>query len=276
MPNERPFHPLAEDYPLMPEGELRLIADDMAENGFDARFPVVWYEGLILDGRNRWLAARLAGVEPDSVQLAPNVDPATFVRRANEHRRHLTQEWLQRRRQERIARAGQARANGDSIRTIAEREGVSIGQVQRDLEVDKLGSTVSPDTVDPKTSTGRDGKIRPATRPTVIEPEEEYPAAEEEEEPEVIAPGHPPEPTPKPVPPPPRHPHSDTLIAWLRAVAGQTFVIRVEQGGVKALLAERDKWDWPDVRTYLLPMLGDLADVISEFRREIEHAAQEQ
>src|SRR5262249_53283417 len=58
-----PFHPLAEDYPLMPTGELQRLIDDMKEHGFDARFPIVWHEGLILDGRNRWLAALAAGVE---------------------------------------------------------------------------------------------------------------------------------------------------------------------------------------------------------------------
>jgi hypothetical protein len=80
--------------------------------------------------------------------------------------------------------------------------------------------------------------------------------------------------SPTPAPPPPRHPHSDALLAWLRLVQGQTLVVRVEQGGIRAMLAERDKWDWREVRGYLLPMLRDMEEVIGEFRKEIERAAQ--
>src|SRR5262249_28763807 len=98
----------------MPDAELQLMIADMRDNGFDPRFPIVWYEGFILDGRNRWLAAQVAGIKPDSVELATDADPADFVRRANEHRRHLTQEWLQRRRQERIKRIVSARQEGKS------------------------------------------------------------------------------------------------------------------------------------------------------------------
>jgi ParB-like chromosome segregation protein Spo0J len=80
--------------------------------------------------------------------------------------------------------------------------------------------------------------------------------------------------SPAPAPLPPRHPHSDVLLAWLRLVQGQTLVVRVEQGGIRAMLAERDKWDWREVRGYLLPMLRDMEEVIGEFRKEIERAAQ--
>jgi uncharacterized ParB-like nuclease family protein len=69
-----------------------------------------------------------------------------------------------------------------------------------------------------------------------------------------------------------RFPHSERLINWLRRVQGDTFVIRVELGGIKALLAEPEKWDWGEVRTYLLPMLDGLAATVREFHTEIQNA----
>ncbi len=76
-------------------------------------------------------------------------------------------------------------------------------------------------------------------------------------------------------PPPPRYPHSDTLIAWLKRVQGETFVVRVEKGGIKAMLAEPDKWNWSDVKDYLLPQLADLQTTIAEFRKELERATKQ-
>src|SRR5262249_5176522 len=51
-------------------------------------------------------------------------------------------------------------------------------------------------------------------------------------------------------PPPPSHPHSDSLVAWLGALQSKTLVIRIEQGGIKALLAEPDKWNRSRVRDF--------------------------
>lgn len=167
----------------MPAKELALLTEDMRENGYDARFPIIWYEGLILDGRNRWLASQAADVEADSLHLAPNADPVLFVRRANEHRRHLSLPWLKQHRAERIKRVAEARQQGKSTRTIAEEEGVSQTQVVADLET----ATEQGCSVDPKLSTGKDGKKRPATRKKQAEP----PAEKAE-----------PEPAPEPAPPP--------------------------------------------------------------------------
>jgi hypothetical protein len=156
-------HPFADEYPLMPAGELKAMIDSMAAHGYDQRFPVVRYEEKLLDGRNRWAAAGIAGVSPSVVDFEGNDDDAReFVRTANEHRRHLTVEWLMRRRAERIERVAAARVEGESLRTIAEAEGVSLGQVQRDLET---ASTVSGDTVEPANGQvqGRDGRAQTAT-----------------------------------------------------------------------------------------------------------------
>jgi ParB family chromosome partitioning protein len=78
---------------------------------------------------------------------------------------------------------------------------------------------------------------------------------------------------PPPPPEPPRFPHSEMLVKWLSVVAGQTHIVSIELGGIRAILGERDKWDWNDVRAYILPQLENLGQTIAEFRGEIGRAA---
>lgn len=159
------FHELANDYPLMPAYELGRMEEDMRERGFDERFPIVTYDGKILDGRNRYLASENAEVEPLYVEFVGTDDEARmFVQRANEERRHLAKDWLDRRRAERIERVAAARREGQSLRTIAAGEGVAVAQVQRDLEVASAtvpgGGTVAPEA---GKVTGKDGRTYTAT-----------------------------------------------------------------------------------------------------------------
>lgn len=81
-------HPIAELFPLMPQAELEELADDIGANGQIA--PIVVYAGQIIDGRNRWRACELAGVDPEVEEyngLAGDI-PAYIVS-ANIKRRHL-------------------------------------------------------------------------------------------------------------------------------------------------------------------------------------------
>lgn len=73
----------------MTQPELRDLADDIKANGLLA--PVTLYEDKVLDGRNRYRACKLAGVEPKFRQLPKGQDPLKFVLSANVHRRHLTE-----------------------------------------------------------------------------------------------------------------------------------------------------------------------------------------
>lgn len=160
------FHRLAEQYPLMPSKDLNDLEADMRLTGYDHRFPIVTFQGAILDGRNRFIAADRAEVKPVYVAFTgTEAEADLFVQRANEHRRHLTTEWLAAKRLERIERVSKARSEGKSTRQIAEEEGVSETQTRRDLaESAPYGAVGSPS--DGKT-TGKDGKIRPATRPVI-------------------------------------------------------------------------------------------------------------
>lgn len=55
------IHPAAELFPMLPDAELRALADDIGQHGLD--HPVVIAgDGTLLDGRNRRLACEMAGV----------------------------------------------------------------------------------------------------------------------------------------------------------------------------------------------------------------------
>ncbi len=141
-------HPLAENYPLLEGEQYEAFKADIAANG--CHNPIWLYRGQILDGRNRYRACRELGIEPTFAEYDGD-DLAGFVISQNEHRRHLDHE----RRRESVRRL---RAQGKSLRAIADEVGVDQKQVQRDLR------TVSP----PDKVTRRDGKQYPARLPHVL------------------------------------------------------------------------------------------------------------
>lgn len=81
-------HPYADKFPMLPQAELEELAQSIRESGL--RQPiVVTVDGLILDGRNRFQACRMAGVEPESV-VYEGSDLAEYVLDANITRRNMT------------------------------------------------------------------------------------------------------------------------------------------------------------------------------------------
>ena len=82
------FHAIANIFPLMTAGETATLAGDIKANGL--RETITLLDGAILDGRNRWLACELAGVEPRTRNYDGD-DPLAFVISANLHRRHLSE-----------------------------------------------------------------------------------------------------------------------------------------------------------------------------------------
>lgn len=86
-------HPAADLFPLLSEHELAELADDIRTRGLIE--PVVTIEVdsevLILDGRNRYRACLVAGVEPRTVAWdGTGGSPSGFVLSKNIHRRHLS------------------------------------------------------------------------------------------------------------------------------------------------------------------------------------------
>ncbi|MFN3582927.1 hypothetical protein [Phenylobacterium sp.] len=93
-PEVQPFdgayrpHPLAELFPLIEGQAYWDLVADIREHG--VREPVVMLDGMVLDGRNRYLAAREAGRPVPVVQYEGD-DPLGFVVSLNLKRRHLNE-----------------------------------------------------------------------------------------------------------------------------------------------------------------------------------------
>ena len=98
-----PVHPVASLFPMIGDDELQALADDIKANG--QREPIIatymdeamLNEPVVIDGRNRYAACKLAGVEPrfetvgslNDRELSPQVI-ADWIISHNLHRRHLT------------------------------------------------------------------------------------------------------------------------------------------------------------------------------------------
>jgi ParB-like chromosome segregation protein Spo0J len=81
-------HEYAALFPMLPDAELKSLANDIRDNGLET--PIVTLEGAILDGRNRHRACEIAGVSPRFEEYTGK-DPMQFVISHNLHRRHLTE-----------------------------------------------------------------------------------------------------------------------------------------------------------------------------------------
>jgi ParB-like chromosome segregation protein Spo0J len=145
-------------------GEIAALTEDIRKNG--VLIPVVVDEDNgIIDGINRLTLAGRLGTQDVPFDVRPGLSPQAKRKLAlslNVYRRLLSAKEFQELRHGRIQRVAEGRRQGKSIRTLAEEEEVSPGQVQRDLDA----ATVSGETVEPKGGkvTGRDGKDRPAAR----------------------------------------------------------------------------------------------------------------
>jgi N6-adenosine-specific RNA methylase IME4/ParB-like chromosome segregation protein Spo0J len=80
------YHPLADLFPLMEGEELDDLVRDIRTNGLHQ--PVVLFDGMILEGRNRYRACQLAGVD-SRYELYGGTDPLSYVISLNLTRRHL-------------------------------------------------------------------------------------------------------------------------------------------------------------------------------------------
>lgn len=139
--------------------------------------PVVIDEsGGIIDGGNRATLAAELGLDSIPTQLVVGLDDSQKVQLAyqlNETRRQLSQgdrEEARKNRDRRLARIAAARAEGQSLRAIAEAEGVSEKQVRADIKELQDPATGEPATADPSAVAGspekvigKDGKERPAS-----------------------------------------------------------------------------------------------------------------
>lgn len=118
------FHPLASMFPLMEGDDYTALVEDIAQHG---QREAIWlYDGMILDGRNRYRACVELGLVPDT-QTYTGDDPRAFVVSLNLHRRHLTRE-------QRNELIRDLRANGMTLQKIADAVGASVGSVHKAVE----------------------------------------------------------------------------------------------------------------------------------------------
>lgn len=85
-----PVHPAAELFPMLDDVALQDLAARIKQNGL--RDPIVMFGPRLLDGRNRWRACEIAGVEPRLRDWSGTEEEAwQFVIDENLHRRHLSE-----------------------------------------------------------------------------------------------------------------------------------------------------------------------------------------
>lgn len=95
---EYPVHPVASLFPMIDDDALNALAEDIKKNGQREPILVAFLDGrelnepVVVDGRNRFKACEIAGVEPefsnDYVMEPDEIGP--WVISHNLHRRHLT------------------------------------------------------------------------------------------------------------------------------------------------------------------------------------------
>lgn len=166
-------HPKSAEYQDIKGQAWEEFLASMTESSIKRR-PIIIFEGKILDGWQRQLACVAKDVEPPYEELPEGEHPEEFVRIANDHRRHESAETHCQRREQRRAKVVELRAQGQSIRAIADYLGISVTTAQRDCEASGVpGGTPEPEQGTPSGQgadsppppppkiTGKDGKQYP-------------------------------------------------------------------------------------------------------------------
>lgn len=85
-------HPLSAAFPAMSDDEYKELKDSIENIG--VKNAITMYEGMVLDGWNRYQAAQELGMPCPTQNLGPADDPRDFVLAQNKARRHITQAQL--------------------------------------------------------------------------------------------------------------------------------------------------------------------------------------
>lgn len=134
-------HPLADLFPMIEGAEFKALVEDVRERGVQR--PIVLLDGMVLDGRNRYLAAREAEVGYPVVDFTGS-DPLRYVISENMRRRHLTDA------QRAMVAARLAKLPPHRPSTADLRTSMSAAEAAREL-------SVSPRTVEAAKAVVRDG-----------------------------------------------------------------------------------------------------------------------
>jgi hypothetical protein len=81
-------------FPQAKPEDYNRLRDDIRDNGFDQKQPVIVYQGAILDGWNRWTACEELKVTPTTRQFeGTDTDALDFVMRTNKRRNLNSGQW---------------------------------------------------------------------------------------------------------------------------------------------------------------------------------------
>lgn len=81
-------HPLSAAFPAMSAAEFQSLKDSITELGVQNH--ITLFEGMVLDGWNRYTAATELGMDCPAQDLDEWMDPVAYVRAQNKHRRHVS------------------------------------------------------------------------------------------------------------------------------------------------------------------------------------------
>lgn len=133
-------HEYANLFPMLPDAELARLAEDIKLNG--QKEYILSFEGKILDGRNRYKACQIAGVEPRIVAWV-GPDPLGEVISRNLHRRHLTpsqagmiaQEAAQLRRGAPVGNENNSPTKSNTARAVFDSDSKTMDQAAKDFGI---------------------------------------------------------------------------------------------------------------------------------------------
>ena len=152
------FHQASNLFPLMSGEDFESLVSDIAEHG---QQEAIWLhtDGSILDGRNRWRACEVLGIQPLTRMWdgEPGQEEA-FVVSLNLYRRHLDKE-------QRAVVMRPLRAGGMTYQAIADAAGVSVDtahRLTRDVLISEIGNERgqgAPASLHPQTRTTPDVEL---------------------------------------------------------------------------------------------------------------------
>lgn len=147
------FHPAAEVFPMLDDVRLAELTESIKQNG--VRHPIVICEGMVLDGRNRYVACTRLGITPPTETFSG--DPWAYAWDANGQRRDLKTDqryliWKETTEKSQEWRAAREEAQRQANERRAEAARVQIAQQPR-TEAGKVAAPIAP-FVQPGSSTG--------------------------------------------------------------------------------------------------------------------------
>jgi len=81
-------------FPNASQEDFNLLVSDIRKNGYDLDFPIILFQGDILDGWNRWRACQQIGEKPATKEFTgSDSDAINYTLRTNKRRNLTSSQW---------------------------------------------------------------------------------------------------------------------------------------------------------------------------------------